>query len=153
MRAIEQEDLTRLPELAYVRGFLRSYARVLNIDPAPILTDLNAKLAPVIVGRCGSSGRLLGDARHGTRTDVTGWVIALALIGLIVLGVLGWHATRSDAQVQTAPVAPAPVVVAPVVPLATTVVPEPAPAPAAPATDATASTVTAGFGYGRVSAS
>ena len=47
VRAIEQEDLSRLPELAYVRGFIRGYARLLKIDPAPILTDLNAKLAPV----------------------------------------------------------------------------------------------------------
>ena len=30
VRAIEQEDLTRLPALAYVRGFIRSYARVLK---------------------------------------------------------------------------------------------------------------------------
>ena len=27
VRAIEQEDLARLPALAYVRGFIRSYAR------------------------------------------------------------------------------------------------------------------------------
>ena len=46
IRAIEQEDLARLPAPAYVRGFIRSYARVLNIDPAPLLSDLNAKLAP-----------------------------------------------------------------------------------------------------------
>ena len=47
MRAIEQEDLARLPALAYVRGFIRSYARVLNLDPEPLLSDLNAKLAPM----------------------------------------------------------------------------------------------------------
>ena len=46
IRAIEQEDLARLPAPAYVRGFIRSYARMLNIDPAPLLSDLNAKLAP-----------------------------------------------------------------------------------------------------------
>ena len=45
VRAIEEEDLARLPELAYVRGFIRGYARVLKVDPAPILVDLNAKLA------------------------------------------------------------------------------------------------------------
>ena len=47
VRAIEQEDLARLPAPAYVRGFIRSYARMLKIDPAPLLTDLNLKLEPV----------------------------------------------------------------------------------------------------------
>ncbi|MGH6612273.1 MAG: helix-turn-helix domain-containing protein, partial [Burkholderiaceae bacterium] len=47
VRAIERQDLARLPELAYVRGFIRSYARVVNIDPALVLSDFNAKLTPV----------------------------------------------------------------------------------------------------------
>ena len=40
VRAIEQETLNALPEAAYVRGFIRSYARLLNIDPAPLVEDL-----------------------------------------------------------------------------------------------------------------
>lgn len=105
VRAIEQEDLTRLPELAYVRGFIRGYARVLNIDPAPILTDLNAKLAPVAVVDAGPAADY-SVMRGAARERTSGWVIALALIALIVLGVLGWRATQSDAQVQTPPAAP-----------------------------------------------
>ena len=79
VRAIEQEDLTRLPEPAYVRGFIRSYARVLNIDPAPMLDDLNAKLAPAHGGRRlhGRGGLLAGHARRGARAVVAAWVIAL----------------------------------------------------------------------------
>jgi len=128
VRAIEQEDLTRLPELAYVRGFIRGYARVLNIDPAPILTDLNAKLAPVTVVDAGPAADY-SVMRGAVRERSSVWVIALALIALVALGVLGWHATRSDAQVQPAPVAapaaaavaavPAPVVAAESAPLPT----------------------------------
>ena len=66
VRAIEQEDLTRLPALAYVRGFIRSYARVLNLDPEPLLSDLNAKLAPVAgIGRGRHGDGLL--RQHGLR--------------------------------------------------------------------------------------
>jgi len=46
VRALESEDLARLPEAAYVRGFVRSYARSLGIDPAPLVDDFNSKLAP-----------------------------------------------------------------------------------------------------------
>ena len=46
VRAIESEALAKLPEAAYVRGFVRSYARMLGLDPAPLLDDLNRKLAP-----------------------------------------------------------------------------------------------------------
>lgn len=117
VRAIEQEDLTRLPELAYVRGFIRGYARVLNIDPAPILTDLNAKLAPVAVVDSGPAADY-SVMRGAARERTSGWVIALALIGLIALGVLGWHATRSDAQVQSAPATPVAAASAVVIPAA-----------------------------------
>lgn len=130
VRAIEQEDLTRLPELAYVRGFIRGYARVLNIDPAPILTDLNAKLAPVAVVDAGPAADY-SVMRGAARERMSGWVIALALIGLIVLGVLGWHATQSDAQVQAPAAAPVAAASAVVIPAAAA----PVPAPIAAATE------------------
>jgi len=136
VRALEQEDLTRLPELAYVRGFIRGYARVLNIDPAPILTDLNAKLAPVTVVDAGPAADY-SVMRGAVRERSSGWVIALALVALVALGVLGWHATRSDAQVQPPPVAApaaAPVAAAP----APVVAADPTPTPMSESTPASA---------------
>jgi transcriptional regulator with XRE-family HTH domain len=47
IRAIEQESLAALPEPAYVRGFVRSYARIVNADPVPLLDDLSTKFVPV----------------------------------------------------------------------------------------------------------
>jgi cytoskeleton protein RodZ len=38
--ALEADDLGHLPELAFVRGFVRSYARLLHIDEAPLLATL-----------------------------------------------------------------------------------------------------------------
>jgi cytoskeleton protein RodZ len=43
VRALEQETLAVLPEAAYVRGFVRSYARILYIVPAMLLHDIAAK--------------------------------------------------------------------------------------------------------------
>jgi cytoskeleton protein RodZ len=146
VRAIEQEDLSRLPALAYVRGFIRSYARVLRLDPEPLLSDLNAKLAP--------TGKSVVD---GMATDIAAahaagrerlfpqWAIGIALVIVITLGVIGWQTTLRQAtapsQMAAVPAAaspipstPAPAPMAPVVVPATTApvaTSEPASAPAA----------------------
>ena len=129
IRAIEQEDLARLPAPAYVRGFIRSYARVLNIDPAPLLSDLNAKLAPAresVVD--GTATDYVAARAAGRERMLPQWAIGIALVVLTALGLIGWQATQRSA--------PAP---APPEPLAVLAAP-PTPAPAL-ATDATASPV------------
>ncbi len=119
VRAIEQEDLDRLPEPAYVRGFVRSYARVLNIDPSAILGDLNSKLstshASVVDGMAntGDYSPVRAAARERMSRQL---VIGVALAGLVALGVVGWQSTQQARQVEIPPVAPVPVapVIAPV---------------------------------------
>lgn len=38
--ALEADDYAQLPEPAFVRGFVRSYARLVQLDPAPLLAAL-----------------------------------------------------------------------------------------------------------------
>lgn len=126
VRAIEQEDLTRLPALAYVRGFIRSYARVLNADPEPLLSDLNAKLAPVRESVVDGMAADFAAARAAGRERMfPQWAIAIALVILIALGVIGWQTT-----LQPAPAPPPQIVVAPA---AASPAPVPVPEPATPA--------------------
>ncbi len=40
IEALEEDDFAHLPEMAFVRGFVRSYARLLQLDPAPLLAAL-----------------------------------------------------------------------------------------------------------------
>jgi len=40
VEALEADDFSHLPELAFVRGFVRSYARLLHIDETPLLNEL-----------------------------------------------------------------------------------------------------------------
>jgi cytoskeletal protein RodZ len=47
LRALEQDDLTALPSLAQGRGFLRSYAQYLGMDPAPLLEVMQPATKPV----------------------------------------------------------------------------------------------------------
>ena len=48
IRAIEEENLERLPEPVYVRAFLRAYAKAIDIDYEPLVNDY--------VTRCGGGG-------------------------------------------------------------------------------------------------
>lgn len=119
IRAIEQEDLARLPAPAYVRGFIRSYARVLNVDPAPLLIDLNTKLAPVRESVVDGMATDYAAARAaGRERMLPQWAIGIALVVLIALGLVGWQATQQPTPapappealpVSAAPPAPAPV--------------------------------------------
>jgi cytoskeleton protein RodZ len=40
IEALEADDFAHLPETAFLRGFVRSYARSLQLDPAPLLAAL-----------------------------------------------------------------------------------------------------------------
>lgn len=97
VRALEQESLAALPEAAYVRGFVRSYARILNIDPAPLLTDLAPKLTPpadsVVEGI--AKTRDYSPVRAAAREHASRRiVVAGAVVLLLALGALGWYATH-----------------------------------------------------------
>jgi cytoskeleton protein RodZ len=109
VRALEQENLAALPEAAYVRGFLRSYARLLNIDPVPLLDDLGAKMTPaagsVIDGI--AQHRDYSPVREAAREQISRRLVIIgAVLLLIVLGALGWYATREKPAVPVSTTAP-----------------------------------------------
>lgn len=45
IEALEADNFSRLPEISFVRRFVRSYAKLLQLDPAPLLASL--PIAPV----------------------------------------------------------------------------------------------------------
>jgi len=139
VRAIEQEDLARLPAPAYIRGFVRSYARMLKIDPSPLLSDLNAKLEPARESVVDGGATDYSAAHAASRErKLPQWMFGTALLILIALGVVGWLANQPQQQ----PLPPTPVAV----PAAPAAAPAMAPTePAAPiiASEATASPATA----------
>lgn len=112
VRALESGNLTVLPEAAYVRGFVRSYARLLGLDPAPLVEDLNAKLSPpgsVVEGMARTRDYSpVKAAEREQRSRLV--VLGLAVIALIALGAIGWYATR---QASAPAAAPAPAAASP----------------------------------------
>jgi cytoskeleton protein RodZ len=45
IEALEADNFTRLPEISFVRRFVRSYAKLLQLDPAPLLASLPSEPA------------------------------------------------------------------------------------------------------------
>lgn len=46
LRAIEDETFEKLPEEVYVKGYIRKYAEILNIDPEIVIQAYNQQVSP-----------------------------------------------------------------------------------------------------------
>ena len=55
--ALEEEAFERLPGATYARGFVRSYAEFLGLDPQPLIDEFNARSAAPKGPRRSSSRR------------------------------------------------------------------------------------------------
>ncbi|MFZ2540283.1 MAG: helix-turn-helix transcriptional regulator, partial [Gallionella sp.] len=84
IEALEADDFQHLPEAAFLRGFVRSYAKILQLDQQALLAtlpqssgvsvELGSALAPV--------GEPLPDAGSQKRKDLI-WLGAAALLAVI----------------------------------------------------------------------
>ncbi len=105
--AIEREDLAALPAPAYVRGFIRNYAKEVRIDATPLVESLNRRIAPTkpledvaIV----ATALTRVDGRSALSRAV---VVGVAVAALLLFAGLGWFATHerlpTAATVSTEP--------------------------------------------------
>jgi cytoskeleton protein RodZ len=117
VEALEADDFSHLPELAFVRGFVRSYARLLHIDE----TTLLSALPPAHQKLAGLQEDLpevpFSSSQSNRRSNVV-WIGAAAALAVVV-GIVLWvfeekPATKNTGDSYVA-VTPAPVVVQPVV--------------------------------------
>ena len=98
--ALEANDFASLPGMASVRGFIRAYARLLELDPVPLLAmmsnEANPAVDPIVLRRPlpsrGFPGRRYAFAsghRRGSRR-----LSALALLVVVFVGVLAYTGHR-----------------------------------------------------------
>jgi cytoskeleton protein RodZ len=131
--AMERGDLSGFGGDIYARGFLRSYARLVGVDPQEILTLHGSDP--------GYSGPILPSRPPlRLRRQAPGWLVGLVgviVVAAIVTAVLGLGGRRVPDAVAPADVAlDAPAAPGPVVPpSAPTPPPAPAPEPVAPPVD------------------
>jgi cytoskeleton protein RodZ len=115
VKAIEQEDLSALPEGPFVRGYVRSFARLVDLPAEPLLSLLNARLKPTDPLRAGSGGGVaVSPLQQAPREPMSGrMVVGGAVAALVMFAAFGWWTMRSDEQKRaSAPLEPPPASVA-----------------------------------------
>lgn len=116
IEALEQEDFGALPGTAFVRGFMRNYARYLGLDATPLLDAvqrLGSEGSPDLSPITNADGDLPagGSGRSGS---FPAGAVVLVLLGLLGTGwYFDWFRTepavRAEAALDAAPdYAPAP---------------------------------------------
>ncbi|MBK5104517.1 MAG: helix-turn-helix domain-containing protein, partial [Burkholderiales bacterium] len=86
IEAIEADDYAKLPGTTFVRGMIRSYAKLLQIDPAPLLADLGRRdiPAPVTVDlRPGAREPFVEGGGKSNRVYVLLSVAALVAVAVV----------------------------------------------------------------------
>jgi cytoskeleton protein RodZ len=92
VHAIEADNYAALPGIAIVRGFIRSYAKLVKIDPVPLLAQIAAETTPAEEGiplrrpmtaQPFIEGRITGmRQRRATWPRIALVIVVLAVIGL-----------------------------------------------------------------------
>jgi cytoskeleton protein RodZ len=88
VKALEDEDFARLPGRTFARGFVRNYARLLNLDGDDLLASLpDVAHAPALEApTLQSTGTMIAElpSTAAARSNFTRWLIPLVLVGCIV---------------------------------------------------------------------
>lgn len=97
IEALEAGDFQRLPEAAFLRGFVRSYAKILHLDAQTLLAALPQKKP--------AQGDLIPDSVGEPYPDVHSvmrqnliWLGAALLLFIAVAGFALWHFTAPSEQ-------------------------------------------------------
>ena len=81
---LEEGKLDRLPVQCYVIGYLKSYCRLLGLDPAPFIYSYRLNVRPEPAGFLRRRSSAL--ARRSWMPDLLGWAAVCLIIALCWLG-------------------------------------------------------------------
>jgi cytoskeletal protein RodZ len=110
IEALERNDLTRLPGGVFTRGFVKTYAREVGLDPGETLQDfLDRFEAPPAPAADAPASGIDGAARNGLRPRA-----AVPLVGLVAIAAaLGYGVLRGPWLSKPQTPLPTPVTAAP----------------------------------------
>jgi len=99
LQALEAGELERLPGGTFVRGMLRSYARLLRLDAEPLLAQISARVAPPDAERLAQRFRQPVPFSNGARRSNLVYVaLSLTLLGVVAAVALEWRQERAGTQ-------------------------------------------------------
>lgn len=103
IEALEADDFQRLPEMTFVRGFVRSYAKVLQLDVQPLLAFLpqpHADSVPLVP----TSVEVPFPSAYSPQRQNLIWLGAALLLAVLVVAFAVWHFTTPLAKPEVAQV-------------------------------------------------
>ncbi len=90
IEALEADDFRNLPEAAFLRGFVRSYAKILKLDAESLLASMpSAKAAATELAP--SSVDVPFPNEQANRQQNLVWLGAASVLAVLVLGFAFWH--------------------------------------------------------------
>ena len=98
VKAIEEEDLAALPAGPFVRGYVRNYAKLVDLPAEPLLSLLNARSRPTEPLRAeGEGAKAISPIQRMPREPISGrLVIGGAVVALVVFAAFGWWTMRAE---------------------------------------------------------
>jgi cytoskeleton protein RodZ len=128
IRALEEDDFTVLPEAMITRGFIRNYARLLELDPEPLLEAYRAQVPsePPRAISISSANIPISDS------DRRPWVLYLLGVVLILVLLGAWLYAENHPESTATPVEDAAPIADDSGSVADAPVTEPMPVPALP---------------------
>jgi len=103
IEALEADDFQHLPEMTFVRGFVRSYAKILDMDVQPLLEALPQTNAPPMPLIPVSVEVPFPDA-HSVNWQNLIWLGITLLLAVMVVAFAVWHYTTPVSQPNVAQV-------------------------------------------------
>lgn len=99
LEALEAGELQRLPGGTFARGMVRSYARLLHVDPEPLLAQISAQVAPPDAERLAQRYSQPVPFTDGARRSNIAYVaLSLTLLVVVAAVALQWRQERASAR-------------------------------------------------------
>ncbi|MGP1678743.1 MAG: helix-turn-helix domain-containing protein [Burkholderiales bacterium] len=94
--AIEADDYAKLPGTTFVRGMIRSYAKLVQIDPGPLLADLGRRDIPAAVAVDLSISGQEPFVEGGAKSNRVYALLTLAALVAVAVVAYEWWANPLD---------------------------------------------------------
>ncbi len=96
LQALEAGELERLPGGTFMRGMLRSYARLLHLDAQPLLAQIGDRVPPPDAERLAQRFRQPVPFSDGARRSNLAYVaLSLTLLAVVAAVALEWRQERA----------------------------------------------------------